>query len=47
MVVKTGERGIEIDTCSIFDPFYARKTTAIISKNDWYRFCPLEHKDIQ
>ena len=40
---ETGIRGVMIITESKIIPFLNRNTTAMISKNDWFRFCPLEH----
>ena len=42
---ETKIRGVMIVTKSRFEPFFNRNTISMISNNDWYTFCPLEHKE--
>jgi hypothetical protein len=44
---KTGIRGVMIITDSNYDPFFIRESVAMISDEDWERFCPLNHKEIK
>lgn len=41
----SGNHGIMITSSGIFMPFLMRQTTASIATEDWYRFCPLDHRD--